>query len=290
MTLKSWQANAAQKLEDLAISKPAREAQLILAHALGQPIEYVIAHDDDDVPAEIETQADILLARRLQFEPLAYITEYKEFFGLPLKVDNRALIPRGESECLVEAAIEWLGNQEQTCRVAEVGTGSGAIILALANRLPQHTYVATELSQDALELAQENAAKLEIKNVEFLQGNLAQPLIDAGYEGQIDCLIANLPYIASDRLTVIDPGITYFEPHLALDGGGDGLDLYRQFMPQAVKLLKPNGLLLCEHEDDHGEAMRNLAGQYLPHATCSTGQDYMHHDRYLQCEAAPVSS
>lgn len=284
MTLKSWQTNAAQKLEGVSISKPAREAQLLLAHALGQTIEYVIAHDTDELPAEVETQADILLARRLQFEPMAYIVEQKEFFGLPLKIDNRALIPRGESECLVEAAIEWLNKQEAPCKVAEVGTGSGAIILALASRLPQHTYIATELSQDALDLAQENAAKLEIKNVEFLQGNLAQPLLDAEYAGTIDCLIANLPYIASDRLTVIDPGITYFEPHVALDGGGDGLDLYRQFMPQAKQLIKPGGILLCEHEDDHGEAMRDVAGQHFPTATCSTGQDYMHHDRYLQCE------
>lgn len=281
MTLKQWLNNAQAQLQAKGIASAQIDSELLLAHVLHQDKAYLLSHSEDSLPPQKIKEATTLLQRRLAHEPLAYILGYKEFFGLTIKTDKRALIPRWESECLVEAADDWLQKHPHARVIAEVGTGSGAIILSLAKKHPNHTFFATEISPEALALAQDNAQQIGLNAITFLPGDLGQPLTEQGLHGKIDLLVANLPYIPTPLLKNLDPTVTYYEPNLALEGGEDGLDYYRRFLPQAVSLLAPGGLLLCEHDYDQGEAMRQIAQTSFPHAQITTLTDYLRHDRVL---------
>lgn len=281
MTIQQWLNQATHLLEERGISSARIDSELILAHALDKDRTYLKTHAEDKLSDPTRTQSTHYLERRIQNEPMAFILGTKEFYGLNFKVDKRALIPRGESEIMVETALDWLGQHTGSKTVAEIGTGSGAITLSLAKTAPHNTYIATELSQEALDLAQENAALLQIKNIDFRLGNLGEPLGDTA---TIDLILANLPYIPSGLLVSLDPTITYYEPNIALDGGEDGLELYRQCLPQVQQVIAPTGLILFEHEHDHGEAMRNVVREYFPTAAIKTLQDYSGLDRLLYCQ------
>jgi release factor glutamine methyltransferase len=283
MTIKTWLKATQSQIAEANISSARLDSELILAHVLKCDRSYLLSHSEDALTDEQLHDADALLERRLKYEPMAYILGSREFYGLMFKTDERALIPRGESEVIVQTTLEYLKQTHTPQVIAEVGTGSGAIICAIAHNAPNHTYLATDISPEAIALAQENAHTINVP-VTFLTGNLGQPLL-AEYRGKINILAINLPYIATELLTQLDPTVRYFEPNIALNGGGDGLDLYRQFMPQAKQLLAPQGLLLCEHEHDQGEAMRELARQYFPDAEITTLKDSLGHDRTLKCKS-----
>lgn len=298
MSLKEWIASASTKLKALGITSGTIDAQLILCHALNRDKSYLLAHGDDKLEAEAVTKANELLRRRLNHEPMAFLLGSREFFGLTLKTDKRALIPRGESEVLVEEALKWLSSRAATrdlkaskisrkarndklLTVVEVGTGAGGIICALAKHAPDHTYVATEVDSAALDLAKQNAADLNL-NIDFRLGDLCNPIQDL--KGKIDLLVANLPYIPEGLLTVLDPTVQYFEPHLALSGGSDGLDIYRDFIPETKDLLATGGSMIVEHEFDQGQAMRELVLQVFPNAKVETKTDFSGHDRITVVE------
>ncbi len=304
LPLNQWLNKARDNLTEAGFASARIDAELLLASVLGEERTWLLAHSDTLLTSSQITEAEKLLARRLANEPVAYILGQKEFFNLRFKTDNRALIPRWESECLVQAAVDWLKEQPTGQTVAEVGTGCGAIGIAVAATQPGHTHYITEVSPPALALAQENAqclltqhsditpnpqpgaklGNLDINpraTIHFLLGNLGEPLLAAGLKNKVNLLVANLPYIPSDLLVSLDKDIIYYEPNLALEGGATGLELYEQLMPQAAELLAPMGLLLCEHEFDQGEAMRHLARKYFPHAHIETKQDYLKHDRFL---------
>lgn len=282
MILRDWLRVAAKKLEAQGISSHRLDSELILAHVLEQSRAYLIAHCDDPLSPQAELAANALLERRANNEPMAYLLGTREFYGRTFHTDKRALIPRGESEPLVETAIAWLHNRPTSQTVAEIGIGSGALIVSVAAAVPGHTFLATDISDEAIQLAQGNALRHQVP-VTFLQGNLGAPLLPE-YAQKIDLLITNLPYIATDLLANLDPTVTYFEPNLALDGGPDGLDLYRQFLPHAKQLMAPGSLLLCEHEHDQSDTMRALAREHFPSATITTRQDSLGHDRLLVCQ------
>lgn len=283
MTTSEWLAWAINELTAQNISSAKIDSHLILEHVLGETKATLLSRKDYPLKkTELET-ANQLLGRRLSFEPMAYILGYKEFYGFTFKTDPRALIPRWESECIIETAIDWLKKQTKSLVIAEIGTGSGILILTLAKLFPQHTFVATEVSFEALDLAQENAQLLEIENVTFIRGDLARPLLQ-DYREKVDLLIANLPYIPSGLLTTLDSTVTYFEPNIALEGGETGLELYAKFFPQIKQVVSPQALILCEHDHDQGESMQQLARQTFPDAKIKTLQDYMGHDRVLYCQ------
>lgn len=293
MTVKSWLKQAKLKLADKGITSAVIDAELVLCNIQNCQRDWLITHDTTQLASEVKHRADLDLRRRLNHEPMTYILGHKDFYGLDLRVDKRALIPRGESEVLVEAALKIIqnadlgsqnhspklkiGNSEiENLVVVEVGTGSGAIICAIAQNAPGHRYIATEVSPEALELAKANAVGLNL-NIDFRLGSLCEPLQNS--EGKIDLLVANLPYISEDLLTVLDPTVHYFEPHLALSGGSDGLDLYRQFIPQTKGLLAKGGCMIVEHEFDQGEAMRELILKTYPDTRVETKPDFSGHDR-----------
>jgi release factor glutamine methyltransferase len=228
------------------------DAQLLLLHLLDKPSHqrgWLLAHDDELLPPTLATNLEALLQRRLAGEPLAYLTGHKEFFGLDLQVDGRVLVPRPDTETLVNWALELLDGQQ---RVLDMGTGSGAIALALKASKPTLHVQATDSSAAALAVAEANAQRLNLE-IRFQQGAwfAALDACEAGF----DCIVANPPYIAE-----LDPHLTalQFEPAPALTSGTDGLDDLRQIISQAPKHLAPGGWLLLEHGYDQAQAVRHL--------------------------------
>lgn len=228
------------------------DAQLLLLHLLDKPVHqrgWLLAHDDALLPPALATNLETLLQRRLAGEPLAYLTGHKEFFGLDLQVDARVLVPRPDTETLVTWALELLAGQQ---RALDMGTGSGAIALALKASLPSLNVQASDLSAAALAVAQTNAQRLQL-DVSFHQGAWFDALPPS--EARFDCIVSNPPYIAER-----DPHLAalQFEPAPALTSGPDGLGDLRQIISQAPSHLTPGGWLLLEHGYDQAESVRGL--------------------------------
>ena len=234
------------------------DAQLLLLHALNQlPNDraWLLTHDSDTIGDAALQRLDALVARRKQGEPLAYITGHKEFFGLDLMVDERVLVPRPETETLVEWALELLPRplgESGGEGLLDLGTGSGAIALALKANRPELRVSASEYSADALAVARANAQHLQL-DVHFWQGSWL-----AGVAGRFQIIVSNPPYIAAqDRhLQALD-----HEPLQALVSGADGLDDLRRIITQAPAHLLPGGWLLLEHGYDQAQALRTLLQQ-----------------------------
>jgi release factor glutamine methyltransferase len=227
------------------------DAQLLLLHALGRPAQdraWLLAHDTDSVPTSAQSVFDAAVMRRIAGEPVAYITGHKEFFGLDLQVDQRVLVPRPDTETLVEWALDVLKESRQASLI-DLGTGSGAIALAIQHARPDLRVIATDASADALQVAQGNARRLHL-SVEFIQCAWMK-----GVSGPFDVIVSNPPYIAAQ-----DPHLDDLrhEPFQALASGADGLDDIRQIVTQASAHLRPGGWLLLEHGWDQAASVRQL--------------------------------
>jgi release factor glutamine methyltransferase len=216
---------------------PALEAEILLAEVLHKTRTDLFTHPETKVRFEEAQTFEKFVRRRSQGEPLAYVLGHKEFYGLSLKIDPRALIPRPETEELV---LEVLKLNPKS--VADIGTGSGAIALALAVHLPKAKIYAIDVSEEALDLARENADLLKLTGrITFLRGNLAEPLPEP-----VAVMAANLPYIMTSWIKTLPPEIKDHEPTVALDGGTDGLLLYRELFNQAGPKLLAGGRILYE--------------------------------------------
>lgn len=199
-----------------------------------------------------------MIKRRGQREPVAYLTGQKEFMSLDFLVNPAVLIPRPETELLVEKALEILNakafktgrTQKDKILIVDVGTGSGAIAVSIAKyiKYPNEVYIyATEISPAALRVARLNAKRHGVaEHIVFWPGDLLEPLKNQGFEGQISLITANLPYIPTLEIANLEPDVRLYEPHLALNGGKDGLDFYRRLISQRRKFLRPDGYLLME--------------------------------------------
>ena len=227
------------------------DAQLLLLHAVGRPDAgraWLLAHDSDAMDDTVHTQFIALCQRRLAGEPVAYLTGRKEFYGLPLQVDARVLDPRPDTETLVDWALEVIAPLASP-RVVDLGTGSGAIALALQSQRTDAQVLAVDASTDALAVAQANAERLGLP-VQFQPANWL-----AGVEGPFDAIVSNPPYIPS-----ADPHLAALthEPLQALASGADGLEDIRTIVAQAPTHLRPGGWLLLEHGYDQAEAVQAL--------------------------------
>ncbi len=230
------------------------DAQLLLCSVLGQTRAYLFTWPDKALSDEQQRQFEALLERRKAGEPVAHILGERGFWSLDLKVTADTLIPRPETELLVEAALERL--PRTPCRVADLGTGSGAIALAIASECPACEVVAVERSEAALVVAQENAQSHHIENVTFYRGSWFEPLVGQRFA----MIISNPPYICVDD-PHLGKGDVRFEPITALASGVDGLDDIRLIIAGAAEHLNPGGWLLLEHGYDQGEAVCGLLRQ-----------------------------
>ena len=228
------------------------EAELLLAHALGRSRTWLLVHADDEIAADATARFEALVERRVAGEPVAYLTGSRGFWTLDLAVTPATLVPRPETELLVELALARIP-VDADARIADLGTGSGAIALAIAKEHPRARVVATDASSDALDVARENAKRNGIANVEFRHGDWFTPL-----DGEkFDLIASNPPYIAFGD-PHLDEGDLRFEPASALSSGSDGLDAIRVIVRDAPSHLRTSGWLLLEHGWEQGEAVRAL--------------------------------
>jgi release factor glutamine methyltransferase len=219
---------------------PRRDAEGLLVHVLGCDRTALLTHPERILSQAESDQFESFLTRRLASEPMQYITGSQEFFGLLFEVTPAVLIPRPETEHLVEAALEHVGG-EANARIIDVGTGSGAIAVALAHARPQSQVTAVDLSPAALEVARRNALRHGVlERMRFLQSNL---LADVDGDG-FDMVVSNPPYIAEGE--ILESQVSDYEPHSALYSGPTGLEVYERLIPQARKVLKSQGWLLLE--------------------------------------------
>ena len=251
------------------------DAEVLLAHALGKPRSWLIAHADDELSLEHASAYKLLVERREAGEPMAYITGRRGFWSLDLEVTPATLIPRPETELLVELALEHLP-RGQACRVLDLGTGSGAIALAIARERPQAQVVATDASAEALAVAQRNARVHHIGNASFVHGDWFAPVSDRCF----DVIVSNPPYIERGD-PHLQQGDLRFEPMSALASGQDGLDDIRRIVRGAVLHLVPGGWLLFEHGWNQGGAVRALLGA-AGFVELSTARDLEQRDRVSQ--------
>jgi len=240
---------------ELGGDESAREVELLLGHALGKDRAWLFAHADDALEVDGALRFHSLLMRRAAGEPIAYIVGRREFWSLELSVSPDVLIPRPETELLVELALQRIVQNAQV-DIADLGTGSGAIALAIARERPQARVLATDASAAALAVARQNAGRLGIGNVGFAQGDWCAALGGRRF----DLLVSNPPYIAQADAH-LQQGDLRFEPGAALASGADGLDAIRSIVAAAPAHLQAHGWLLFEHGHDQGNAARDLLAQ-----------------------------
>lgn len=232
------------------------DAQVLLAHVLRRDRAWVVAHADEGLARE-QIDAFVALARRRrEGEPVAYLTGIREFWGLPLFVSKAVLIPRPETETLVEVALARLTADRDTA-VLDLGTGSGAVALAIAHERPRSRVLATDASADALDVARENARRLAIANVDFAPARWYAGMPDVWRNVRFDLVVSNPPYVALGD-PHLDEGDLRFEPAAALASGVDGLAAIREIVADARAHLAPGGTLAVEHGYDQSERVRSL--------------------------------
>jgi release factor glutamine methyltransferase len=237
---RSWAA----EFRAQGIESPELDARLLVGHALGLDHAALAAAGARALGVEAERAIAILARRRLAGEPVARILGHKEFWSLPLRLDAATLVPRPETETVVEAAlaaIDASGPRSQPLHIADLGTGSGAIVLALLSELPNAFGVGTDKSRRALAVARDNARRLGLMRANFVACDVA-----AALRGPFNIIVSNPPYIASGDIVTLAPEVRDFDPRLALDGGPDGLGFYRLIAATAPALLAPEGALIVE--------------------------------------------
>jgi release factor glutamine methyltransferase len=246
------QAFSSAGIEDARV-----DARALICHALRVDRAQIIAHDDRILEAREVAAISALAARRLKREPVSRIRGRKEFWSLDLSVTPAVLTPRPETETVVESALDWLtakGRRAQKPRVLDIGAGSGTLLLALISELPNAVGIGTDISEAALEVARENAERNGLAaRCTFIACDIAR-----GLRGPFDLIVSNPPYVAHDDITALSPEVRDYAPHLALDGGNDGLDCYRAIAAQAPPLLAPGGLLVVELGAGQERAVRAL--------------------------------
>lgn len=253
-------------------SSPRLDAQLLLACAMQCERAYVLAFGEHLPTPEQAAQFSTWLERRAQGEPIAYILGRRAFYDRDLIVTPDVLIPRPETEHLLEVALEYTA--DRALIAADIGTGSGAIAVTYKAHNPQAIVYAVDISAAALDVARRNAEGLDIT---FLHGDLAQPLLDLGV--RVDVLMANLPYIPSAELQTLD--VSKHEPNMALDGGADGLDFIRRLMQDAPQLCHDGACILLEIGSGQGADVSAIARGVFPAAQVAVLHDYAGHERVV---------
>jgi release factor glutamine methyltransferase len=245
------------RFEAAGIDSAALDARLLAGAVLHLDLTGLIAQGPHQLTMDDAARLEAFAQRRLAGEPVARILGTKEFWGLPLKLSADTLVPRPDTETVVEAVLEILraeGRTQTPLRIADLGTGSGAILLALLTELPDALGIGTDLSAVALDTAKANARDLGLASrADFIVSDYAVGLSDP-----FDVIVSNPPYIRSNEIAALAPEVRGHDPHLALDGGHDGLEAYRRIAPQAAMLLSPRGLLVLEVGQDQDDDVARL--------------------------------
>ncbi|MEM1043287.1 MAG: peptide chain release factor N(5)-glutamine methyltransferase [Bacteroidota bacterium] len=250
---------ATERLGEAGIENVRRNAEWMLEGALGLDRTSLLTRLDEPVTAEEAEVFETMMSRRLKREPLQYVIGHADFYGIRLRVTPAVLIPRPETEELVEAALERLEDVPKPW-VLDLGTGSGAIALALKHERPDAEVFACDLSEDALAVAAENADRLAL-DVSFIRADILAPVFAEGVPPCFDLLVSNPPYVPDAEAAMLEPEVRDFEPPAALFTGDDPLVHYRAIAGHAARVLKPGGLVVVETHADYADAVRDLLAE-----------------------------
>lgn len=253
--------SAAQRLRESGSETELLDAQVLLAHVLERSRSWLFAHHDHELSSQDCRRYAELIRRRMGHEPVAYLLGRKEFYGLEFLVDRRVLIPRPETELLVDLVLAQVNDRAgRPVVVADVGTGSGAIAITVAYHAPGAKVYGIDISREALEVAEENRRRLTPEcGPLFLEGDLLRPLPEPA-----DVVVANLPYIADEEYSGLQSDVRDYEPKLALQAGAEGLDLIRRLLEQLRDRVSPSGAVLLEISPRQAETAQALAGRLRP--------------------------
>ena len=263
--IRSALRHAIVELERNHVASPELNAELILMHAIGRDKAWIYAHPEQELGGSEQQQFSSLLARRASGVPLQHLTGRQEFWGLEFEVTPDVLIPRPETEHVIDAALAVLRVTEsadaprrrENFQIADVGTGSGCIAIALAKELPAARIIATDISAAALKVARRNAERHQVApRIDFEECNLMGALLHQS--PLLDLVVSNPPYIGRHEAATLQREVREHEPELALYGGATGTELYAPLIEQAAKLLKPGGALVLELGHNSGEDVRRL--------------------------------
>ena len=300
---------ATRRLKGAGVDTPKLDSEVLLAYVLGCTRTQLYTHPERLLSQSERERFEQMVERRFLREPVAYLVGEKAFYGLDLIVDPRVLIPRPETELLVDLVLDLVAQADRIHEkarggngngngnrngngngpdnasvapilVADIGTGSGAVGLAIAANSASTQIYAVDILPAALDVARANAARYHLSDrVRFLQGDLLAPLPEP-----MDVIVANLPYVALDEWPSLAPDIVQFEPSVALTGGADGLAVIRRLLEQAPAMLRPHGVVLLEIGASQGTAVAALAGQNFPGAFVEVVSDYGYHDRIVRVQ------
>lgn len=257
---------ARQRLDAAGIDTAALDARVLLGHVLEQPQTWLYANSDATIPEEALTHFEARLARRCQREPVSHIVGMREFWSRSFEVGAEVLTPRPDSETLIAAVLEHVRDRKRPLRILDLGTGSGCLLLTLLCEYPDACGVGVDLSQDALRVAARNGRTLELdQRVDWVAGEWETAL-----DAKFDVVVSNPPYIETDAMAELEPEVVAFEPHLALDGGADGLDAYRRILARLDSVLAEDGLLFFEIGQGQSDDITRIADAegYRRRAVC----------------------
>ncbi len=277
---------ATEFFEEKGISEAKRSAEHLLAHALGQKRIQLYMRFDQPVGGEELEKFRALVRRRLAHEPVQYLVGSTEFYGMEFALNSAVLIPRPETEHLVEAVVDWSRAQEGSTAplLLDIGTGSGCIAIAIAAQLPDCRITAVDISETALEVARSNAGRHGVGDrIDFLQHDI----LNGGFadDASYDIVVSNPPYVASAEVPALQPEIVAHEPMIAVTDGGDGLTFFRSIAAQAGRLLKPGGLLAVEIGFGQSEDVRHILSDAGLTVT-NVIEDYSGIERVVMCSRA----
>ena len=280
MNVKETLNVASEELMKIGSLDAKLEAEVLLRHVLKIDRATMFQDLDEDVSLEDSGNIASLVKRRTQREPLAYITRVKEFYGLPFAVSEDVLIPRQETELLVDAAIVQAKSLDKSeISIVDVGTGSGAIAVSLALNIPTSSVIAVDISESALTIADDNRRAHGLySRVKLRRGSLLEPIVE-----EIDILVSNPPYIRSDKLTSLQEEVLK-EPMVALDGGYDGLELIKKLLFQAVDKMSNPSVILFEIDSDQAAEAVKLSQQFFPSAITTVLKDLSNNERAVLLE------
>jgi len=259
---------AVERIEGIGAQTPLLDAEVLLCAILSVDRLYLVINGAEPLTEEQLHRYQNSIETRMAGVPVQYIVGTQEFMGMDFHVEEGVLIPRSDTEILVEAVIEWINEMnslDEPVKIADLGTGSGAIALSLAKLVEKANVYAVDISPKALKVAQMNGDELQVTSVAFLLGNLFDPLKELGIEGKLDVLVSNPPYIPEGIIKGLQVEVACYEPLLALDGGEDGLNFYRRLIGEGWFFLKTGGLLAMEIGHDQADDIEALvmeSGRY----------------------------
>ena len=279
--------HATVRLRDAGMGTPRLDAELLLMETLGWSREGLYRNPERELRESQAERFESLVSRRLRAEPVAYMTGTREFWSLDFRVTPDVLIPRPETEHLVEAVLEFLASRPGPCRVLEIGTGSGAIAVCLARECAEAEIWATDVSAPALDVARDNASRHGVEGkIRWLRGDLFAPV--HGLTERFDVLVSNPPYVPSGEIGGLQRDVRDWEPVLALDGGADGMDFYRRFVREGARHLRAGGLLAVETGAEQGGAVSRLLDAEAGFHRVRVRRDYAGLPRVVTAERMPA--